>query len=528
MSYKEKQKKEPKKKSDRYTSITKHKRKGSTLLSPLGEMEIELIDWQRDLLPEHLWIAALADVFPIDTVHHQFYEFMDIIDSFIPDGSHALGLLSDFALVPTDKREDFWSQHSTKIEELFHKPIGRILAFYPNNPASWLVSSNLITREGSLDPEVELNRLRNLVIKLFPGKDDYVGHLRALPLGRAFKHGIIKLFHDLSIVELLPKYRKNCTPDEQRRVQQFARIFINMMYIEKDQYKSKLWPQYFWRHNFDLAVCKPRTLYIMGAKPMTEEHFPLFIEVLESNAEIARGYISNLWEKVACDLYDPDRDEILFGLFSRLIRLYCLIAEDTRLWSRDTGGIMLRCLADCAITFAYLLKCGKQEDFRDFKNYGEGQEKLLMLHLQDNYEGETTVEGRDSTAISEELGGFSIEMTNIELGNWSEKDTRKLAVASGMERFYRLVFSPTSSDIHGTWLSLKHSSLNRCAEPLHRFHRLPSYTEPPAYINTVQIAQKICDHCIKLAIKKLGYPELSPEFKDIPMSIGVDADEGSG
>lgn len=526
MPQKKKQKKEQQEKKDRYTALAKHQRKGSTLVSPLGERNIQPIDWPRDLLPEHLWVAALADVFSIESAHNQFYEFMDILDSFIPEGSHALGLLSDFSLVPMDRREEFWSHHHVKIEELFHKPIGRILAFYPANPANWLVSSELIVRGGFLDPEIELNRLRNLVLKLFPGKDHYAGRLRALPFGRIVKHGLIKIPRGFPVVDFLPKYPTACTDEEKYRVEQFARISVNMMYMEKDHYKDKLWSQYFWRHNFDLVICKPQTYYIMGSKPMTEEHLPSLVAVLESNAKIARAYVTDLWKRVTCDLYDTDREEILFGLFSRLVRLYCLIVEDPQLWSRDTGGIMLRCLAECAITFAYLVTCGDEEDFHSFKEYGEGQEKLLMLHLQDNYEGETTLDGRDSTAISEELGGFSIEMMNIELGHWTKKDTRKLATDAGMERFYRLIFSPTSSDVHGTWLSLKHSSLNRCAEPLHRFHRLPSYTEPPAYISIIQIAQQICHHCITLAVEKLGYPKLSPEFQDIPISNETDADKG--
>lgn len=486
-------------------------------MAPLSEMNLDLIEWERDLLPEHLWIAALADIFPIESVHTQFSDFMDIIDPYIPKGSYAFGLISDFGLVPEEKREEFWNKHQSEIERLFHKPIGRILAFYPDNPASWLVSMKLIKREDSLDPEVELNRLRNLVNKLLPGKDDYAGHLRALPLGRVFKHRIIKISADLPIIELLPKYRVDCTLEEQHHVQSFARITIDMMYREKSQYKSKAWPQQFWRHNFDLAVCQPHNYYIMGSNPVTEESLPLLIEVLSSNVQIARAYITGLWKKVPCDLYDPTRDEILFGLFARLLKFYSLIAENPSIWSRDTGGIFLRCMTECAITFAYLVLRGNQGDFEKFKDYGNGQEKLLMLHLQDNYDGYTTLEGRDFEAISQELGSFNVELIDINLGNWIKKDTRQLAAEAGMERIYKLIFSPASSDVHGTWLSLKQSSLIRCAEPLHRFHRLPSYTEAPAYVNTIQIAQEVCEHCIALAIEKLGYPEFSPSFKAIPL-----------
>jgi hypothetical protein len=373
--------KKKQKKKDHYTALSKHQRKSSTLVSSLGKMDVTPLDWPRDLSPEHLWVAALADVFSIESAQNKFYEFMDIVDSFIPEGSHALGLLSDFSLVPMDRREEFWSRHIIKIEELFHKPVGRILAFYPANPANWLVSNDLIAREGSLDPETELNRLRNIVLKLFPGKDHYAGRLRALPFGRIVKHGLIKIPRGFPVVDLLPKYPTACTDEEKYRVEQFARISVNMIYMQKDHYKDKSWPQYFWRHNFDLAICKPKTYYIMGSKPMTEDALPSLLRVLESNAKIAQTYMTDLWKRVTCDLYDTDREEILFGLFSRVVRLYRLIVEDPRLCSRDTGGIMLRCLAECAITFAYLVTCGDEKDFRSYKEYGEGQKKLLMLHL---------------------------------------------------------------------------------------------------------------------------------------------------
>ncbi|GAI75200.1 unnamed protein product [marine sediment metagenome] len=201
--------KKQQKKRPGHTPLAKHRRYGSTLLSPMSEAKVETIHWDRDLLPEHLWIAGLADVYSIDTAHQKFSEFLDIVDAYIPSGSYAFGYISDFDLVPADRRDEFWSKHESQIQELFHKPIGRILAFYPDNPASWLVSRTLIEREGPLDPTVELNRLRTMIVSLLPGKDDYAGHIRAIPLGRVFKHKLIHMPRDLPVVKLLPKYKAN-------------------------------------------------------------------------------------------------------------------------------------------------------------------------------------------------------------------------------------------------------------------------------------------------------------------------------
>ena len=217
-----------------------------------------------------------------------------------------------------------------------------------------------------------------------------------------------------------------------------------------------------------------------------------------------------------CDLYSPERDEILWGLFVRLIRLYVLMTTDPNLWARDTAGIMLRCLGDTAITFGYLAKRGTGEDFAHFKEYGEGQQKLLMLHLQDNYAGEKVAGGGvPPIDLADELGYFMPELMQIELGNWSKKNARQLAQEAGMDRLYRLVFTPTSGDVHGTWFSLKNSNLSRCAEVLHRFHRLPIFAEPPMFVGTVIAAQDILQECVTIGVSCLSYPHPAEAFEPI-------------
>jgi hypothetical protein len=202
------------------------------------------------------------------------------------------------------------------------------------------------------------------------------------------------------------------------------------------------------------------------------------------------------------DLYAPERDEILFGLFARLTRFYVLMTADPNLWAKDIAGILLRCLTDTAITFGYLVKCGTSEDFERFRKYGEGQEKLLLLHLRDSYPNDKSLDGRDAESMANEIGWLAPELMDIELGHWNQEDTRKLAQKAGMEKYYRLVYTPTSSDLHGTWMSLKYSNLCHCNDPLHRFHRLPTYLEPPLFIETMVAAQELFEECVVLPVKQ--------------------------
>lgn len=479
------------------------------------------ISWDRELLPEFLWLAALSEGFAIDRVHQPLYTVIDALAEFWEHPFPMLGLLSDFGLL-RDKADQIWAKHESLLVGLFHDVIGRPLSLYPGNPASWLVRDDLIALDGPILPAVEVTKLRRLVVKLLPGRDGDVGHLRTLPVGLLIRSGRVHMPHNAMLDSLFPKYPHETSPEEAKLVQSNCRALLHAV-LASDEGRHRAWAQQFWRANMDLVPCRPVQLPIRGGRPATEADIPQIASVLSSNSDAVIEYLRQIGTKHHYDLYDPDRDEILLGLLARCVRLYSLIAADTNLWARDTSGIMLRCLTDTAITFSYLAQTGTTDDFRRFREYGEGQEKLLMLHLQDSHPEALTVEGRTPADISEELGGFYPELIEIELGHWSKKDTRQLAIAAGMEEFYRVVYSPTSSDLHGTWLSLKYSSLWRCGEPLHRFHRIPALSEPLAYLSTVNAATKVLEHVLQVGHRSLRLPE--------PPALGLirpqESDEGT-
>ncbi|MCK4817637.1 hypothetical protein KA005_17845 [bacterium] len=503
-------KKKKRKKARRpYTPLTQHQKKGSVLHSPYNKMPFEMYDWAKDILPECLWIAALIEHFGKKEAYKFYYKFMDVIDEFWPDGNFvAMGLLTDFGVIPDTARKQLWSHHEELLVECFHKPFARVLTFYPKNPAAWLVRKDLVDRGGHVDPDVELERLRQLVANLYPRQGELATLVTALALGRLLpscKFNAPKLD---GLIKLLEKYPIDCTESEKQKVESFARSLVCGTYMQKKRYAAREWPKYFWRHNFDLTVCKPVNLAVEGYKSLGAEAAHRLQEILQRNANRVRCYLESLRVQAKYDLYSPERGEILLGLFARLTRFYILMTEVPNLWAKDIAGILLRCLTDTAITFVYLVKCGKDEEFVQFKKYGEGQEKLLLLHLQDSYPSEKSLEGRDVESIGKELGWLTPELMDIELGHWNKKDTRKLAQAAGMEKYYRLVYTPTSSDLHGSWMSLKHSNLCHCSEPLHRFHRLPTYLEPPLFLETIVAAQGLFEECLQTGMEKLDYPPL--------------------
>src|SRR5712692_6209335 len=213
-----------------FTPLKSQRKEGSKLRGPLARLipKIELVDWSRDLLPEHLWIAALADKFGLDKVSRVYNEFMDALDAHWSQDFVALGLISDFGLVPNAERASFLEKNRSLIDECFHGPIGRIMSLYPDGPATWLIHRELLESEGPIDPFVELARLRRLVVMLAPGKDRFAGRIRAMPLNRMFKHNKLFLAKGLPVVDLLSRYPVDLTEDEQYHVEAMARSTLDM------------------------------------------------------------------------------------------------------------------------------------------------------------------------------------------------------------------------------------------------------------------------------------------------------------
>ncbi len=511
------------------TPLREHKREGSRLRTPLSQLGmVKTISWERDLLPEHLWLGALAEDFGVDSLPGPYNAMLDAVDEFWTADSVCLGLLSDFALINPDNRTNLLKKHGELVRQAFCEPFGRILAFYPECPAAWLVGPRWVEQGGHLDPEVELGRLRHIVSRLLPGKDEYVARIRAIPLNRLFKHNKIKLAADLPVVDLLPRYPVGLSPEELYRVESLARSAITMVVDQRSDLMDRAWPKHFWRHNYDLVPCRPIPVQPGGEAVLDPTVIERITRCLRNNSNLAKAHLDLAARSVTPDLYEPTRNEVFSGLFSRLTRLYCLLCEDPSLWARDTAGIMLRCLADSAIVFSYLVKRATDEEIRRFVEYGEGQQKLLMLHLQDNYPQERSLEGQTSEELLEQSGRFAPELLDIELSDWTPKDRRRLAREAGLEHHYRLIFGPASGEVHGSWLSVKRINLVHCAEVLHRFHRLPSYVEPPLFVDVVDTATQLFLECVELAENELGFPSMGQRLDLLRSVLPASAQEGQG
>ncbi|MFY9728718.1 MAG: hypothetical protein WB579_10080 [Bryobacteraceae bacterium] len=66
---------------------------------------------------------------------------------------------------------------------------------------------------------------------------------------------------------------------------------------------------------------------------------------------------------------------------------------------------------------------------------------------------------------------------------------------------------------------LVEGELTRCVQPLHRFHRLPGYFEPPAYLNTILAAQEFYEDCLDVGVTALGFPKAIKPFQSLALAL---------
>jgi hypothetical protein len=86
-------------------------------------------------------------------------------------------------------------------------------------------------------------------------------------------------------------------------------------------------------------------------------------------------------------------------------------------------------------------------------------------------------------------------------GTFGGIDIRKMAIAAGSEIEYRLTYAPMSAVAHSEWPMLTRYAMERCMNPLHRFHWLPRSEISSA-------ARSMAGDAALVMAKKLALPQL--------------------
>jgi acyl carrier protein phosphodiesterase len=180
--------------------------------------------------------------------------------------------------------------------------------------------------------------------------------------------------------------------------------------------------------------------------------------------------------ETAPEWYVGEASSVLNGLMARQATLTLQMAWNPPIWNEHVAPLILRTMIDAVISFRWILKDPKRRS-QEYIGYGLGQAKLAISHL----EKKLNVKPEDSIAST--LMSFKeawiasqrmMPFVEVNLGSWSGKSVRQMAVESEDEDLYNFSFTPFSSCVHNQWDHVHVFNTSRCDNPLHKWHRVPS------------------------------------------------------
>lgn len=225
-------------------------------------------------------------------------------------------------------------------------------------------------------------------------------------------------------------------------------------------------------------------------------------------------YIESVREELADRVkqwrFDVDATEVqeaIGGLLARQVTLAIQLASAPQIWNGHIAPLVLRTMTDCYISLAWIFE-NPVPRARMFIRYGLGQKKLWMEHLKENLKSKGTEKPEEHPIVRATESWINRQrfhfLTEVNVGNWSEIDTRRMAEETGCLDFYRFAYTPFSAATHNMWHHVVDYNLRECMNPLHRPHRVPHLPDFDPDIDYVYRAAKYVDKTFRLFDRKTG------------------------
>jgi len=483
------------------TKLSGHKRDKKKLTPPFLQIEnISKSSWIDDRLPEMLW-AVLAIV---NFEREKALDFFRHVAKFVKDNPDCYDVtLMGISRFPKKKRKEFilhlvsWSQDI--------KDTLRPMLLFPELPA-------ITDWKGELNNPIEKEDWQELsegVAKTFWHQSQEATDCRWIKLFSQIFGGKMKFSQEMK--DTLRGIFEYPNYGDMRKI----RLSIRAMEIAPNTNEKDLkgtWAKAFWEYCFDKTGCTPEHDVNKKIKKRQQELADECKQVrkhyFDETVELRNKLIDHALKTAKTSSVDP-RHEGAFGLALYALTLFIEIIF-YRAQLSITGRLALRTLAETQITFAYLLKKEKDEPrvWEDYRGYGTGQTKLIYLKLQELDEKPSSISLDELDYIANEDAW--IEFIPINLGHWDEVDLRKMSEQVGLKSLYDKLYNYTSGYMHANWGSVRESIYQRCMNPLHRYHRIPTF-DLPLLPSVTQDAEEITNNILDYLSQ--AYPEFKYRIK---------------
>lgn len=476
-----KRRKNKKKSKDKNrTGLGGHRQQGKTLNPPFLHHTpgMSFSSWKDDRMPEMLW-AVLA----VGRAERDYaLAFFRYVLQYANDNK-----IEDLTLTGISKLEDV--QRDSLIQHICDyssriKSVLRPILLFDNLPArnDWVKYLPLA------NPEEDWTILAPCIVDVFDHQSQKATDCRWVKLMPAILTGKMKL-NTRDAVENLLQYPN-------RGDMHAVRPYIRASEIAFPS-EDRTWSDNFWKQGLEDTICIP-----FEDEKVPKDTFSLSNPQLDFIREHLVEYFIYTDEKTAID----PKHEAVFGI----VLLSMTLLEEmvaTNLSRGSLSRIVLRNISEAYINLAYLIKKDDPKLWQKFRDYGIGQMKLASLkHDEDSSPGKYFDSDKMHQFANEDRWE---EFSAVELGNWSNKDLRKISEEAGCKDVYDRFYNWPSSYTHSGWGAIRESVMTKCANPMHRFHLLPRKQPSPM--------KSTLSDTITLVNKQLDL--LQTQYKEFPLRI---------
>src|SRR5205823_2397518 len=243
------------------------------------------------------------------------------------------GLISSMELIPEDRRADaraaLVDTHLDAV--LWPEGLRHGLALYPECPAAWIFAD--WRKENTVDWQEGIAYLKDAVRRLWNSKGVHSTRCRMFPVARMASHGKLHFMRTPEqerLIDLLVGYPTQLTEDEQRQIEATSRSMFGALSELIMGERVPDWVPYFWRKNYDLSLCE--RLSDTQKVFVVEGEVKQVLSAIKASMEQITSVFRKGIQQAKLDLYDIDRDEVLFGLFGRQNRLFKVLVTNPSLW----------------------------------------------------------------------------------------------------------------------------------------------------------------------------------------------------
>ncbi len=445
-----------------HTPLKKYKQEGKKLTPPLAGLNTVNASWINDRLPEMLWAVLITNYFERDVSLAIFRPILKLIE-----GKEELDGVrhTDIAKYSSEFRKQFIAHILSQHEEL--KIALRPLLLFEDLPAYKDWKKALDTEP---DGEKDGSALAWAVDEVLFHQTQKATDCRWVKLMGMILTGKIKFMSNQ--VDMLEEILEYPNKGDQRKVRPSIRS-MEIGFVDLKDLTE--WPKTFWDVCYQVTSCIPEinqeseaTIERIRAEMSDDKkHYNKLVP------SIRDALINKFFETSKTTSIDA-KHEATFGL--TLYALDTFIENIILLGSNTiTGRVTARIIFESYITLAYLLK--KETDgeplWDAYRDYGVGQASLIKRKYEEEKYETDIVDMKKMDMIANE-DRWS-EFVRINVGQWDETDLRKICIYIGEKNLYDKYYSYTSGYVHANWAAVREAAFQKCLNPLHRGHRVPSY-----------------------------------------------------